>query len=100
MSGEEEVLILPGLPLVNLAGENPEPDLWSFEIETPAASVVSLGEDSPTAMIDYVHPGICIYMRALLLDPNTLLCFTKLTNITCFAVMCLIVFYRLGHGAP
>ena len=57
MSHEEEVLLLPGLPLVNRPGENPEPDLWTFEIETPNEG------DSPTAMIDYVHPGDmkCVY---------------------------------------
>ena len=38
MSDEEEVLLLPGLPLVNRPGENPEPDLWTFEVETPDAS--------------------------------------------------------------
>ena len=56
MPGEEEVLLLPGLPLVNRPGENPEPDYWTFEIETPRASgVVDMEEDS--GMIDYVHPG-------------------------------------------
>ena len=52
---EEEVLLLPGLPLANRTGENPEPGLWTFEVETPDASV-STG-DSPCVMIDYVHPG-------------------------------------------
>ena len=52
MSDEEEVLLLPGLPLVNRPGENPEPDLWTFEVETPVG-----GGDSPPVMIDYVHPG-------------------------------------------
>ena len=56
MSGEEEVLLLPGLPLVNLPGENPETDLWTFEVKTPAHSSVAT-EDSPSVMIDYVHPG-------------------------------------------
>ena len=55
MSDEAEVLLLPGLPLVNLPGENPEPDLWSFELETPRASSVATA--SPPATIDYVHPG-------------------------------------------
>merc|ERR1712100_656450 len=49
MPGEEEVLLLPGLPLVNFPGKNPEPDLWTFEVETPV-------DDSPSVMIDYVHP--------------------------------------------
>ena len=55
MANENNVLLLPGLPLVSRAGENPEPDLWTFEVETPDASVAT-GE-SPTVMIDYVHPG-------------------------------------------
>merc|ERR1719174_3222991 len=55
MAHEQEVLLLPGLPLVNRPGENPEPDLWTFEVETPAASVITAG--SPSVMIDYVHPG-------------------------------------------
>ena len=51
---ESEVLLLPGLPLVNRPGQNPESDLWTFEIETAGA----FGEEeSPRAMIDYVHPG-------------------------------------------
>ena len=58
MPGEEEVLLLPGLPLVNHPGENPEPGLWTFEIETPSASLSSNGEPLPV-MIDYVHPGGC-----------------------------------------
>ena len=60
MPHEAEVLLLPGLPLTNFAGENPEPDLWTFEIETPDASVLSEGDLSPV-MIDYVHPGACCY---------------------------------------
>ena len=55
MSDEAEVLLLPGLPLVNLPGENPEPDLWNFELETPRASSVATA--SPPATIDYLHPG-------------------------------------------
>ena len=57
MSDEEEVLLLPGLPLVNLAGENPEEDLWTFEIETPRASASANPDGAPPVMIDYVHPG-------------------------------------------
>merc|ERR1712037_793932 len=57
MPSEAEVLLLPGLPLVNRPGKNPEPDLWAFEIETPSASVLQSKENSPPAMIDYVHPG-------------------------------------------
>ena len=57
--GEEEVLLLPGLPLINRPGENPEPDLWTFEVETPRASVALTEADSPDVMIDYVHPGRC-----------------------------------------
>ena len=56
MPDEEEVLLLPGLPLVNHPGENPEADLWTFDVETPEASADAV--DSPSAMIDYVHPGI------------------------------------------
>ena len=56
MPDEAEVLLLPGLPLVNRPGENPEPDLWSFEVETPNPSA-STEEHSPPVMIDYVHPG-------------------------------------------
>ena len=51
---EEEILLLPGLPLVNRPGENPEPGLWTFEIETPGAAVE---HELPPVMIDYVHPG-------------------------------------------
>ena len=61
MPKEEEVLLLPGLPLVNRAGENPEPDLWTFEIETPDASSAAMTTVSPSVMIDYVHPGACAY---------------------------------------
>ena len=56
---EEEVLLLPGLPLVNRAGENPAPGLWTFEVETPSASSSALRNDSPPTTIDYVHPGAC-----------------------------------------
>ena len=45
----------PGLPLVNQRGINPEPDLWAFQIETADASIATV--DSPSIMIDYVHPG-------------------------------------------
>ena len=48
----------PGLPLVNQRGINPEPDMWAFQIETPDASVSTV--DSPSIMIDYVHPGACM----------------------------------------
>ena len=51
---EEEVLLLPGLPLTSHPGENPEPGLWTFEVETADASVAP---DMLT--IDYVHPGKC-----------------------------------------
>merc|ERR1719174_1325843 len=57
MPGEEEVLLLPGLPLVNFPGENPEPDLWTFEVETPGESVATGEDGAPPVMIDYVHPG-------------------------------------------
>ena len=63
MKGEEEVLLLPGLPLVNLPGENPEEDLWTFDVETPVPSVFAAHDDSATAMIDYVHPGGSIVDR-------------------------------------
>ena len=52
-------MLLPGLPLVNRAGENPEPGLWTFEVETPRASSSALRNDSPPTTIDYVHPGAC-----------------------------------------
>ena len=66
MPKEEEVLLLPGLPLVNRPGKNPEPDLWIFEVGTPDASSVTSSKmftsrgsgESPAVMIDYVHPGI------------------------------------------
>ena len=58
---EAEVLLLPGLPLINLAGENPETDLWTFEIETPDASVTATTGDPSPVMIDYVHPGMCVW---------------------------------------
>ena len=57
MAHEEEVLLLPGLPLVNRPGENPEPDLWTFEVETPGESVATGEDGAPPVMIDYVHPG-------------------------------------------
>ena len=56
MPHEAEVLLLPGLPLTNFAGDNPEPDLWTFEVETPVASGPSEGH-STLVMIDLVHPG-------------------------------------------
>ena len=66
MPGEAEVLLLPGLPLINQAGENPETDLWTFDVETPDlnsnpdpnASDAAMKGDSPPVMIDYVHPGV------------------------------------------
>merc|ERR1719247_302624 len=54
MAAEEEILLLPGLPLVNERGINPEPDMWAFQIETPHASAAT--GDSPSIMIDYIHP--------------------------------------------
>ena len=57
MRYEQAVLLLPGLPLVNRPGENPEADLWTFEVETPRPSVTT--GDSPSVAIDYVHPGTC-----------------------------------------
>ena len=66
MPGEEEVLLLPGLPLVNRPGENPEPDLWTFEVETPDASAATV--DSPSVMIDYVHPGTYAYCLSVLIQ--------------------------------
>lgn len=58
IADEEEVVLLPGLPLINRAGENPDPDLWTFEVETPFASCATTTEDSVSATIDYVHPGV------------------------------------------
>ena len=57
MSHEEEVLLLPCLPLMNRAGKNPEPDLWDFDIESPRASSADMKQDLPPVMIDYIHPG-------------------------------------------
>ena len=57
MPDEEEILLLPGLPLVNRPGKNPETDFWTFEIETPFASVATMENHSPLVTIDYVHPG-------------------------------------------
>ena len=57
MSDEEEVLLLPGLPLTNCPGENPEEDLWTFDVETPGASVSDGSGNLPRPLIDYVHPG-------------------------------------------
>ena len=75
MPGEEEVLLLPGLPLVNRPGENPEPGLWTFEIETPRASTVCSEADSPSVLIDYVHPGAgaCRLLMPNRVDMHTLL---------------------------
>ena len=76
MANEEEVLLLPCLPLVNRAGENLEPGLWNFKVESPRASSAVMNHilphasdhaaadqnteqdsDLPPAMIDYIHPG-------------------------------------------
>ena len=57
MAHEEEVLLLPGLPLVNRLGENPEPDLWTFDVETSGASANDASRNVPRPTIDYVHPG-------------------------------------------
>ena len=57
MTDEAEVLLLPCLPLVNQAGENPEKDLWTFEIGTPSTSAIADDEEPPPVLIDYVHPG-------------------------------------------
>ena len=57
MSHEEEVLLLPGLPMVNRVGENPERNLWSFDVETPVASVNDASSNDSRPLIDYVHPG-------------------------------------------
>ena len=65
MPSEAEVLLLPGLPLVNRTGKNLEPDLWAFEVETPSASVLQSKENSPPAMIDYVHPGEWVLCRGV-----------------------------------
>ena len=64
MANEKNILLLPGLPLVNRPGVNPEPDMWAFEVETPGSSVAAV--DTPPVMIDYVHPGI-----------NEILCHSK-----------------------
>ena len=63
MKGEEEVLLLPGLPLMNLPGENIEDGMWSFNVETARGSLTSADNNSAPAMIDYVHPGAsCVRM--------------------------------------
>jgi len=56
MKKEAEILLLPGLPLVNQAGENPEKDLWTFEIKNPPTSGIADDEEPPPVLIDYVHP--------------------------------------------
>ena len=57
MSDEEEVLLLPGLPLVSRLGENTESDLWTFDVETPVALADDGTGNFPRPLIDYVHPG-------------------------------------------
>ena len=54
---EEEVVLLPGLPLVNRVGKNPAEDLLIFEIENPRVDVARAA-GATTVMIDYVHPGM------------------------------------------
>ena len=56
-------MLLPGLPLTNLSGENPEPDLWTFEVETPGVAGATVEGKSPIVMIDYVHPGEYLWCR-------------------------------------
>ena len=65
MPDEEEVLLLPGLPLSNAAGDNPEPEFWTFEVETPRASIFGDGS-TPPVMIDYVHPGLTLFLFIIL----------------------------------
>ena len=50
MPYEQEVLLLPCMPLTTGPGDNPEPDLWTFNVE-------SLEVDTAHPSIDYVHPG-------------------------------------------
>ena len=59
MSDEEEVLLLPGLPLTSRLGENSESesDLWTFDVETPVGSANDDSQHFPQPLIDYVHPG-------------------------------------------
>merc|ERR1719327_1069403 len=57
MTGEEEVLLLPGLPLVNRPGENPEPDLWTFEVETPRPSAATVGPSGASVDASAVTVG-------------------------------------------
>ena len=54
MPDEEEVMLLPGLPLTCGPGDNTETDLWTFNVKTPDVSDTS---DPPPVRIDYVHPG-------------------------------------------
>ena len=74
MPDEEEVLLLPGLPLVNRPGENPEPGLWTFEVETPGESAATV--DSTPVMIDYIHPGTYIIYKYIICV-NTMSLFDK-----------------------
>ena len=66
MSDEEEVLLLPGLPMVNRVGGNPEPDLWTFDVETPGSTVSDGSGQLPRPLIDYVHPGEYVAVRVLI----------------------------------
>jgi len=62
MPGEAEVVLLPGLPLMNHPGEESEPDMWTFEVATVDAAASSDAE-FPKPMIDYVHPGWMEWVR-------------------------------------
>ena len=79
MPDEQEVLLLSCLPLTNGPGDNPEADLWTFNVKSPE---VSDSSDLPPVMIDYVHPGKCMRMRALLLNQTNVIRRTHIhTNI-------------------
>ena len=47
--------------MVNRVGENPEPDLWTFDVETPGSTVSDGSGRLPSPLIDYVHPGELVW---------------------------------------
>ena len=57
MPKEQEVLLLPGLPLTSRTGEHVKDDLWAFDVETPDVSNADANADAEVK-IDFVHPGL------------------------------------------
>ena len=105
MSDEEEVLLLPGMPLVNRTGENKGNGLWTFDVETPVASVNGASSDIPRPLIDYVHPGdwMMIYSHELMCWPKLLLLSTRVGRAWCATsagIKCayLVVIYYGNYG--